>query len=101
MIDWISSLHTLLADNVGGRSNANTILVGVMCFALVWAVLRAVRQGSAEAHSRQVQDRDRDPTLLLALRQAEARIHQLEEQIESMSETREREREAMAMRDAA
>lgn len=89
MIDNMTNAYDWLTEAVGGPGNSNLILMGGVALGLGWILLRAVRQGAAMgAASRMSQKEKQDPTLLLALKQAEARIHQLEAELEELSSQR-------------
>ncbi len=83
MFDSISGVYAWFSDAVGGPANSNLVLMGLVALGVAWILLRAVRTGAAiGAASRMVEREKQDPTLLIALRKAEARIMQLEQELE-------------------
>jgi hypothetical protein len=89
MFDAFNKTYAWMSEVLGGNANTNLVLMGFVAIGLGWLVLRAVRTGAAiGAAARATAGDGSDPTLLLALRQAEARIKQLEDEIDHLSRQR-------------
>lgn len=83
MLDSITGFYSWFTDAVGGVANSNLVLMGFVALGVAWILLRAVRTGAAIGAAARVVEREKqDPTLLVALRKAEARIMQLEQELE-------------------
>lgn len=89
MFEAFNRAYGWMSDLLGGPANTNLVLMGFVAIGLGWILLRAVRTGAAiGAAARASATSSQDPTLLLALRQAEARIKQLEDEIDLISRHR-------------